>query len=206
MGEKKLRIIFSKRTVGMKQYGMQNQVVPLKVAQAGVMPVIYTLVVLLLPSVIIAMAVPNTDYAWAEGFKNFVTSIGFIPTFIIILVFFTYIFAMMQFNPIDMSNQIKENGGYIQGLRPGKATSQYLMTLYSNLNLADNFFLIIVCVVPMILNFIPGFGGVCLGGIGMILVGGGFIEMKTLLENSLKMEADKAKQAGKDKKRNKYSK
>lgn len=206
MGEKKLRIIFSKRTVGMKQYGMQNQVVPLKVAQAGVMPVIYTLVVLLLPSVIIAMAVPNTDYAWAEGFKNFVTSIGFIPTFIIILVFFTYIFAMMQFNPIDMSNQIKENGGYIQGLRPGKATSQYLMTLYSNLNLADNFFLIIVCVVPMILNFIPGFGGVCLGGIGMILVGGGFIEMKTLLENNLKMEADKAKQAGKDKKHNKYSK
>ena len=206
MGEKKLRIIFSKRTVGMKQYGMQNQVVPLKVAQAGVMPVIYTLVVLLLPSVIVAMAVPNTDYAWAEGFKNFITSIGFIPTFIIILVFFTYIFAMMQFNPIDMSNQIKENGGYIQGLRPGKATSQYLMSLYSNLNLADNFFLIIVCVVPMILNFIPGLDGVCLGGIGMVLVGGGFIEMKTLLENSLKMEADKAKQAGKDKKRNKYSK
>ena len=206
MGEKKLRIIFSKRTVGMKQYGMQNQVVPLKVAQAGIMPVIYTLVVLLLPSAIIAMVVPGTDYAWAEGFKNFITSIGFIPTFIIILVFFTYIFAMMQFNPIDMSNQIKENGGYIQGLRPGKATSQYLMSLYSNLNLADNFFLIIVCVVPMILNYIPGLTGVCLGGIGMVLVGGGFIEMKTLLENSLKMEADKAKQAGKDKKRNKYSK
>ena len=206
MGEKKLRIIFSKRTVGMKQYGMQNQVIPLKVAQAGIMPVIYTLVVLLLPSVIIAMVVPGTDYAWAEGFKNFVSSIGFIPTFIIILVFFTYIFAMMQFNPIDMSNQIKENGGYIQGLRPGKATSQYLMSLYSNLNLADNFFLIIVCVVPMILNFIPGITGVCLGGIGMILVGGGFIEMKTLLENNLKLEADKAKQAGKDKKRNKYSK
>ena len=206
MGEKKLRIIFSKRTVGMKQYGMQNQVIPLLVSQAGVIPVIYTLVVLLLPSAIIAMVVPGTDYAWAEGFKNFIASIGFIPTFIIILVFFTYIFAMMQFNPIDMSNQLKENGGYIQGLRPGKATSQYLMSLYSNLNLADNFFLIIVCVVPMILNFVPGFTGVCLGGIGMILVGGGFIEMKTLLENNLKLEADKAKQAGKDKKRNKYSK
>lgn len=206
MGEKKLRVIFSKRTVGMKQYGMQNQVIPLKVTQAGIMPIIYTLVILLLPSAIIAMVVPGTETVWAEGFKNFITSIGFIPSFIIVLVFFTYIFAMMQFNPIDMSNQIKENGGYIQGLRPGKATSQYLMSVYSNLNLADNFYLIVVCVVPMILNFIPGLTGVCMGGIGMVLVGGGFIEMKTLLDNHLQKEADKAKQAGKDKRRNKYSK
>jgi preprotein translocase subunit SecY len=110
---------------------------------------------------------------------------------------------MMQFNPIDLSKQIKDNGGYIQGLRPGKPTAQYLMSMYTNLNVFDNFYLILVTVVPMILNFIPIFKGVCLGGIGLVIVGGGFIEIKTLLENALKAEEDKAKQAGKDKKRSK---
>ena len=203
MGEKKLRIIFQKRTVGMKQYGMQNQVIPVKVTQAGIMPVIYTLIILLLPSAIIAMVAPNSDGAVVVGMKNFLTSIGFIPLFIVLVVFFTFIFAMMQFNPMDMATQLKENGGYIQGLRPGKATSQYLMSMYTNLNVFDNFYLILVCVVPMIVNFIPAFAGVCMGGIGLVIIGGGFVEMKTLLENALKAEEDKAKQAGKDKKRSK---
>ena len=203
MGEKKVRIIFSKRTVGMKQYGMQNQVLPVKVTQAGIMPVIYTLVILLLPSSIFAMVAPVTDIAWIESFKNYLTSVLFIPLFAIVMVFFTFVFSMMQFNPIDLSKQIKDNGGYIQGLRPGKPTAQYLMSMYTNLNVFDNFYLILVTVVPMILNFIPIFKGVCLGGIGLVIVGGGFIEIKTLLENALKAEEDKAKQAGKDKKRSK---
>ena len=203
MGEKKVRIIFSKRTVGMKQYGMQNQVIPIKVTQAGIMPVIYTLIILLLPSSIFAMVAPVTDIAWIESFKNYLTSVLFIPLFVIVMVFFTFVFAMMQFNPIDMSKQIKDNGGYIQGLRPGKATSQYLMSMYTNLNVFDNFYLILVTVLPMILNFIPIFKGVYLGGIGLVIVGGGFVEMFTLIENALKAEEDKAKQAGRDKKRSK---
>ncbi|MCR5327341.1 MAG: hypothetical protein K6E12_00595 [Saccharofermentans sp.] len=206
MGEKKIRIIFSKRTVGMKQYGMQNQVIPLKVTQAGIMPVIYTLVITLLPSAIFAMVVPGTDIAWVEMFKNFFTNVSFIPFFIIFVVFFVYVFSMMQFNPIDMSSQIRENGGYIQGLKPGRPTAQYLLNMFSNLNLADNAYLIIVCVIPLILNFIPGLSGICFAGIGLVLLAGGFIEMKTLLDNALKAEEEKAKAAGKDKKRKNYNK
>jgi len=203
LGEKKLRLLFSKRTVGMKQYGMQNQVLPLKVAQAGIMPVIYTMVILLLPSAIAAMTAHGSESLVAVGLKNFLTSVGFIPLFIILVVFFSYVFAMMQFNPLDLAEQLKDNGGYIQGLRPGKATSQYLISMYTNLGAAYTFFLNIICVVPMILNFIPALGGICLGGVGMVLVAGGFIEMKTLLDNALKAEEDKAKQAGKDKRRSK---
>ena len=206
MGEKKIRIIFSKRTVGMKQYGMQNQVIPLKVTQAGIMPVIYTLVITLLPSAIFAMVVPGKNIAWVEMFKNFLTNASFIPFFIVFVVFFTYVFSMMQFNPIDMSSQIKENGGYIQGLKPGRPTAQYLLNMYTNLNLADNAYLILVCVVPMILNFVPGLNGTCLTGIGLVLLAGGFIEMKTLLDNALKAEEEKAKAAGKEKKRKNYNK
>lgn len=206
MGEKKIRIIFSKRTVGMKQYGMQNQVFPLKVTQAGITPIIYTLTVTLLPSSIIAMVVPGTDAAWANTWKNLPTSPAYIPFFIIFLVFFTYIFAMMQFNPFDMSTQIKQNGGYIQGIKPGKPTSQYLMSLYNNLNSADCAYLIFLCVIPMALSFIPGFSGIAYGGVALALIGGGFIEMKTLLDNALKAEDEKLKQAGKDKRRKNYKK
>ena len=206
MGEKKLRVIFQKRTIGMKQYGMQNQVIPVRVAQAGITPIIYTLAITLLPSAIICMVAPGSDNIWLESFRNAVTEPGYIPIFIVFLVFFTYIFALMQFNAYDMSKQIKDNGGYIQGLRPGRQTSQYLLSLFLNLHTADTAYLVLLCVIPMLINLIPAFHGVCLGGIGLALVGGGFIEMKTLLDNALKAEEEKAKQAGKDKKRKKYNK
>jgi preprotein translocase subunit SecY len=127
----------------------------------------------------------------------------FIPFFIIFLVFFAYVFALMQFNPYDISNQIKQNGGYIQGIKPGKPTSMYMMSVYSNLNSADCAYLILVCIIPLALSFIPGLHNIAFSGIGLVLVAGGFIEMKTLLDNALKLEEDKLKQAGKDKKRSK---
>jgi len=206
LAEKKIRIIFSKRTVGMKQYGMQNQVIPFKITQAGITPVIYTLVITLLPSVIISMVAPNVDTAGIEVWKNLPTSVVFIPFYIVFIVFFTSIFAMMQFNPFDMSSQIKQNGGYIQGIKPGKPTSQYLTALFNNLNSVDCFYLITVSVIPMALNAIPALNGIALSGVALILVGGGFIEMKTLLDNALKTEEDKLKQAGKDKRHKNYKK
>ena len=113
---------------------------------------------------------------------------------------------MLQFNPFDMSSQIKQNGGYIQGIKPGKPTSQYLMNLYNNLNSADCFYLILFCVLPMALSFIPGFGRIVFGGIGLVIVGGGFLEMKALLDNALKTEEEKLKAAGKEKRRKNYNK
>ncbi|MDO4876886.1 MAG: hypothetical protein Q3987_05845, partial [Oscillospiraceae bacterium] len=143
MGGKKLRIVFSKRTVGMKQYGMQNQVLPLKVAQAGTMPIVYSLAIMLLPAAIICLVMPeNTANPFILGFVNFKRSISFYIIYAAFISLFTYLFAMIQFNPFDLSNQIKQNGGYIQGLRPGKQTAQYLMSLYKNFFIADTAFLV----------------------------------------------------------------
>ena len=207
MGEKKIRILFQKRTVGMKQYGMQNQVFPLKVTQAGITPIIYALTIGLLPSAVVAMVIPGSENVWAVTFRNMPTSILFIPFFVIYIVLFANVFAMMQFNPYDISNQIKQNGGYIQGLKPGKPTSQYLMNLYSNLSSAGTSYLIFVCIVPLLLSLIPGLNHIAFSGIGLVLIAGGFIEMKTLLDNQLKTEEEKAKQSGKDnKKRKNYNK
>lgn len=205
LGGKKLRIMFSKRTVGMKQYGMQNQVLPLKVAQAGTMPIVYSVAIMLFPASIICMVMPEgTTNIFLLGFVNFKHSISFYILYAAFISLFTYLFAMIQFNPIDLSNQIRDNGGFIQGLRPGKQTAQYLMSLYKNLNLADTVFLIALGIIPMLLDLIPVLNGIWYLGIVVIMLGGGFIELNTVLENGIAAEEEKAKAAGK--KKNKYAK
>ena len=204
-GEKKLRILFSKKTVGMKQYGMQNQVLPLKVAQAGTMPIVYSVAIMLFPASIICMVMPeDTTNIFLLGFVNFKHSISFYILYAAFISLFTYLFAMIQFNPIDLSNQIRDNGGFIQGLRPGKQTAQYLMSLYKNLNLADTVFLIALGIIPMLLDLIPVLNGIWYLGVVVIMLGGGFIELNTVLENGIAAEEEKAKAAGK--KKNKYAK
>ena len=202
LGGKKLRILFSKRTVGMKQYGMQNQVLPLRVAQAGTMPIVYSVAIMLLPATIMCLVMPEgTTNGILLGFVNFKRSISFYMIYVVFIALFTYLFAMIQFNPFDMSNQIKQNGGYIQGLRPGKPTSQYLMTLYNNLNMADVTFLIAISLIPMLVDLVPVLNGIWFLGIVCIMLGGGFVELKMVLENGIATEEEK----NKEKKKNKYA-
>lgn len=205
-GEKKLRILFSKKTVGMKQYGMQNQVIPLRVAQAGIMPIIYALCITLLPAAIVAMVTPGTENVISAGFVNFRTSILFYVAFAILLVGFTSFFSMIQFNPIDMANQIKQYGGYIQGIRPGKPTSQYMMNTYTNMNIADAAYLLVLCLVPMLLGLIPVLGPASYVGMVCVMIAGGLYETKLFLDQKVKEEADRVKQAGREAKKNKYAK
>ena len=204
-GEKKLRILFSKKTVGMKQYGMQNQVIPLRVAQAGIMPIIYAFSITLLPAVIIAMVSPGTENPVTAGFVDFRTSPIFYVFFGILIIGFTSFFSMIQFNPIDMANQIKQYGGYIQGIRPGKPTSQYMMSTYTNMNIADAAFLLLLCLIPMLLSLIPVLGPASYIGIVCVLLAGGLYETKLFLDTKVKEEADRVKQSGREAKKNKYA-
>lgn len=207
LGGKKLYILFSKRTVGMKQYNMQNQTIPLRVAQAGTMPIVYTFAITLLPAIIMCLVMPeDTTNLFLLGFVNFKRSVFFYVLFVFFIATFAYLFSTIQFNPMEMSNQIKQNNGYIQGLRPGKPTSQYLVSLTKNLNLADAAFLITLGLLPMLLDLIPVLNGIWFSGILCLLLGGGFIELKIQLENSIASEEEKAKAASKDRKKNKYAK
>ena len=113
---------------------------------------------------------------------------------------------MVQFNPFDLSNQIKQNGGYIQGLRPGKQTAQYLMSLYKNFFIADTAFLVCLALVPMLLDLIPVLNGIWYLGIVVSLLGGGFVELNSVLENGIETEEEKSKSSAKDKRKNKYAK
>ena len=207
LGGKKLHILFSKRTVGMKQYGMQNQSIPLRICQAGTLPIIYSVAIMLLPAVIITLVMPeDTTNIFFLGIVNYKRSVSFYILYVFFVATFAYLFSTMQFNPVEMSNQIKQNNGYIQGLRPGKPTAQYLVTLCRNLNLADAGFLIAVSLVPMLLDLVPVLNGIYPLGIICLMLGGGFIELKLFMENAIATEEEKAKAVSKDKKKNKYAK
>ena len=112
---------------------------------------------------------------------------------------------MIQFNPIDMANQIKQYGGYIQGIRPGKPTSQYMMNTYTNMNIADAAYLLVLCLVPMLLGLIPVLGPATYVGIVCVMLAGGLYETKLFLDQKVKEEADRVKQAGREAKKNKYA-
>ena len=148
----------------------------------------------------------DTANPFILGFVNFKRSISFYIIYAAFISLFTYLFAMIQFNPFDLSNQIKQNGGYIQGLRPGKQTAQYLMSLYKNFFIADTAFLVCVCLVPMLLDLIPAITGIWYLGIVVCLLGGGFVELNSVLENGIETEEEKTKIAVKDRKKNKYAK
>ena len=207
LGGKKIHILFSKRTVGMKQYGMQNQSIPLRVCQAGIMSIVYSVAIMLLPAVIISMVMPeDTANIFFLGIVNYKRSVSFYILYVFFVATFTYLFSTIQFNPIEMSNQIKQNNGYIQGLRPGKPTAQYLVTLCRNLNLANAAFLITISIIPMLLDLIPVLNGIYPAGIICLMLGGGLIELKLFMDNAISVEEEKAKAASKDKKKNKYAK
>ncbi|MBR3081384.1 MAG: hypothetical protein IKH06_00875 [Clostridiales bacterium] len=207
LGGKKLHILFSKRTVGMKQYGMQNQSIPLRVCQAGTMPIVYAVAILLIPAVIITLVMPeDTTNIFFLGIVNYKRSVSFYILYVFFVATFAYLFSTIQFNPIEMSNQIKQNNGYIQGLRPGKPTAQYLLNLCRNLNFADGAFLLTISLVPMLLDLVPVLNGIYSLGIICLMLGGGFIELKLFMENAISTEEEKAKAVSKDKKKNKYAK
>jgi len=206
LGEKKLRILFQKKTVGMKQYGMQNQVIPVKVTQAGIMPIVYAMTINLLFASVAVTVSSKPDQGVALGAGEYTSNPVFIVMYVIFVSIFTYIFAMIQFNPVDISNQIKQYGGYIQGIRPGKPTSQYLLSTYTNINVAGATFLIVLSVVPMLISIAPAFRIFWHVGIMSILVAGGLMETKILLDNGIKENEEANKQAGRDSRRkNKYS-
>lgn len=168
-GTRKIPVQYAKRVVGRKVYGGQSSHIPMKVNQAGVIPVIFAVSILQLPNTIAYMA-PNT------GFASFVTKylsnsgnpgvyiMGVLE--VVLIIGFTYFYAAITFNPMEVAEQMKTNGGFIPGIRPGRSTAEYIQKVSSRLNIVSALFLAVVATLPTILNQLTtlsiGFGGTSL--------------------------------------------
>ena len=189
--ERKIPVQYAKRVVGRKAYGGQSTHIPLKVIMAGVMPIIFAVSIMSFPQTI-SMFVHGqnapTEGAWAFVLKIFSQTHPFyMICYFLLILFFTYFYTAIQFNPIEVANNMKRNGGFIPGIRPGKPTSDYIAKVLSKVNLIGAIFLAIIAIFPLILAFIPSMSGISIGGTSLLIVVGVALETVKQLESQMLM-------------------
>lgn len=196
--ERRVPVQYSKRVVGRKMLGAQNTNIPLKLAMAGVMPVIFASSFMTFPAMIIQMFIPNI--ATQTGFWNVIynfsiaTSTSNVPVgysianaivYLLLILGFTYFYTYATFNPAEVSNNIKKNGGFIPGIRAGKPTTDYLSAIISKLTLFGGLFLAVIAILPMLLRFTNL--NIAFGGTSILIVVGVALETVQQLESQLVM-------------------
>ena len=178
-GEKRISTLYAKKVIGRKSYGGNRSYIPLKVNQAGVIPVIFALAVIGLPATV-SMFIPNSSYAnlVRKWFSSYEVPGIFIYALasIVLITIFTFIYTRVTFDPIKISDDLRKNGGVLPGIRQGKATSLKLEEHSSKMMKLGALFLSIISVIPMFLGYISGID-IAIGGTSMIILVGAIMEV-----------------------------
>ena len=196
--ERRIPVQYSKKVVGRKMVGAQNTHIPLKLAMAGVMPVIFASSFMTFPAMIIQIFVPDiaSQSGFLAGLYNFSIatstsnvgigySIANAIVYLLLILGFTFFYTYATFNPAEVSNNIKKNGGFIPGIRAGKPTTEYLSSVISKLTCFGGIFLAIIAILPMLLRFTNL--NIAFGGTSILIVVGVALETVQQLESLLAM-------------------
>ena len=187
--ERRIPVQYAKRVVGRKMYGGQSTHIPLKVAMAGVIPIIFAMSILSFPTTIMQFTGEPTSAFWL-GFWRLLTpsSWVYIVLYLLLIVFFTYFYTAIQFNPIEVANNMKKNGGFVPGIRPGAPTSSYISRILSRITLTGAFFLGIVAVIPLVIAKIyPSIQSVSITGTSLLIMVGVALETVKQIESQMMM-------------------
>ena len=187
--ERRIPVQYAKRVVGRKMYGGQSTYLPMKVNMSGVMPIIFAQAIASLPATIAAFFRKPAEGTFGAGLLNFLDTDGvpYMIFYFLLIIAFGYFYATIQFNPIEVSNNLKKNGGFIPGYRPGKPTSEFITRVLNRITLFGSLYLGIVAVLPLVFSGITKAGGISLGGTSVIIVVGVAIEIVQGLENQMLM-------------------
>ncbi len=186
--ERRIPIQYAKRVVGRKQYGGQNTHMPIKVNMSGVMPIIFASSILTIPTQILAfMKNANPDGFWYKTLSlvNYQSWVYALIYFVMIIAF-GFFYMSIQYNPLEMANNLRKNGGLIPGIRSGKATQEYLSKILRRITLIGCIFLGAIAVLPIIVGQISGIS-LSLGGTSMLIVVGVAIDTVQQLESQMMM-------------------
>ena len=187
--ERRIPIQYAKRQVGRRMYGGQSTHLPIKVSASGVMPIIFAASIMSLPSTIKMLANPKAG-GFAESFFNLfeARSPFYILLYLLLIFMFAYFYAAIQFNPVEIANNLKKNGGFIPGFRPGRPTSEFISKALNKITFMGALFLAIVAAVPMLIGAInSSLSSVALGGTSVLIVVGVALETVRQLESQLMM-------------------
>ena len=185
--ERRIPVQYAKRVVGRKMYGGQSTHLPMKVNMSGVMPVIFAQSIASLPATIAAFT-GKTDGWFSRNFGT--NSILYAVVYLLLIIFFAYFYSTIQFNPVEVANNLKKNGGYIPGFRPGKPTSEFIQRVLNKITLFGAIYLGIIAVTPILVSHFSttaALTGLSLGGTSIIIVVGVALETIRALESELLM-------------------
>ena len=187
-GTRRIPVQFAKRVQGNKQYGGVRNYIPLKVNAAGVMPIIFAQAILMFPGQIVGWAFPNE--MWARNVMSALSGSNWIHYTLIglMIFFFSYFWVATMFQPNQIADDLKKNGGYIPGVRPGKPTAEFLDKTMSRLTFAGAIFLTLVAVMPPILTAlmgVPPLAAQFFGGTGLLIMVGVLLDVMRQVETHL---------------------
>ena len=187
--ERRIPIQYSKRVVGRKIYGGQSTSLPMKVNMSGVLPIIFAQSIAALPATVCAF-VSKWQNSWIMKNVFDTTTWPYVIIYFLLIIFFAYLYSTIQFNPIEVSNNLRKNGGYIPGYRPGKPTSEFLQKVLNKITLFGAIYLGIVAIVPIIVTMFSDVAqktGLSIGGTSIIIVVGVALETVRALEAQMLM-------------------
>ncbi len=188
--ERRVPIQYAKRVVGNKMYGGQNTHIPIKVNMSGVMPIIFASSILMLPTMILSFVSQSTALkqpSWYKVLALFSTrGVFYAVIYFLLIIAFAYFYSTIQFNPVEMANNLRKNGGAIPGIRPGKPTSDFISKILSRVTLLGAIFLSVIAILPIVLGNI-GQINISLGGTSILIMVGVALDTVQNLESQMMM-------------------
>ena len=185
--ERRIPVQYAKKVVGRKMYGGQSTFLPVKVAMSGVMPVIFASSILFIPQFIQFFWNPSGGFGKAvlDAFSQ--TGWLYIVLYFLLIVMFAYFYMSIQYNPLEMANNLRQNNGTIPGIRPGKPTADFIAKILSKVTLIGALFLAFVALIPIVYTNVTGMYGLSLGGTSVIIIVGVALDTVKQLESQMMM-------------------
>ena len=187
--ERRIPVQYAKRVVGRKQYGGQSTHLPMKVNMSGVMPVIFASTICGVPATIVGFTQPAQGTFWYNLANDWFApgAPAYIIIYVLLIFAFAYFYSTIQFNPIEVANNMKKNGGFIPGFRPGKPTSDFIAKVLNKITMMGAIFLAIIAALPLILSNIPSLGALGIGGTTTLIMVSVSLETVRAIEGEMMM-------------------
>ena len=188
--ERRIPVQYAKRVVGRKMYGGQSTHIPMKVSMSGVMPIIFAQSIASLPATVCAfMGITKESEGFGGGLMRvFDTGKPFYSIiYFLLIVGFSYFYSTMAFNPVEVANNLKKNGGFIPGMRPGKPTADFLTKVLSKITMFGALYLSVIAIAPIVTGNLVGYHSLAIGGTSIIIVVGVALETVKQMEAQMLM-------------------
>ena len=187
--ERRIPVQYAKRQVGRKMYGGQASTLPMKVNMSGVLPIIFAQSIAMIPSTIAAFCKQPEKGTFWYSFLNAIDtkSVLYMIFYFLMIIGFSYFYSTIQFNPIEISNNLKKNGGFIPGFRPGKPTADFIKKVLNKVTLFGAIYLGVVAILPLLIGKIVNVAALSIGGTSVIIVVGVALETVQALESQMLM-------------------